>query len=209
MKRVIFYFNLFILCTPTIMYGVGTRVELPSAKQALQMANDVLDAPTQGQVILIEGSHSDSDLRPRIWDLTFFDRRRLNDGTVVRIKDGAVVSVASSVRIIDDTRWRKFGRNFSGYKGTETINLQRLVFDSDQIIASVTGLPKLHGYQITEIFITIRKLSDGDVPPIWRIRVRARPRAAPWKEHWIGYLQFNGETGDLISDELRLGRPIR
>ncbi len=54
--------------------------------------------------------------------------------------------------------------------------------------------------------MVLRKPSDGNVPPSWRLRLRARPSDNPSRERWIGYLQYNAETGELLADELTVGR---
>jgi hypothetical protein len=180
---------------------------LPTAKQAVQAANLKLDPGARNQVVIIEGRNSDTDLRLRQWDMTFFDTNKLGGGAIVRVKDGAVVGKSTSVRMFDDARWNRFGRNFTGYEDSEIINPSRWRIDSDEAIKSALGNSKLTGWQVTQAIVTLRKLSDGDVPPVWRIKLRARPVSNPRRERWVGYLQFNGETGELLRDELRIEEP--
>ncbi len=179
--------------------------DVPAAKQALALANEKVDAEVQDRVIRLIGKMSDSNLRPRLWEITLYDTTRLNDGVQVRVKDGAVASVSSSVRMFDDGRWKNFSRNFSGYWPGEVIDVGRWAVDSDQVVNTARTHPKLAGYELTEVSLVLRKLSDGDVPPHWRIRLRARPADNPTRERWVGYLQYNAETGELLKEELTIG----
>ena len=184
-------------------------IDLPTAKGALALANAKVDTNAQNQVIVIEGNRSDSDLRPRQWDITMFDTNRVNNGLLVRVKDGAVVSQSGSVRMFDDAHWNHFDRNLSGYSTKEIVNLKRWKLDSDQILRVAQTHPKLAGLQVMEVVLTLRKASDGDVPPVWRIKVRARPQNNPRREGWIGYLEYNAENGELLGDELYTGSLLR
>jgi hypothetical protein len=159
--------------------------------------------------MIMEGSVSDSNLQPRQWDVLLYDPKRTNGGTVVRVKDGAVKSVGASVRMFDDARWKHFGRNFSGYNTGEIISMSRWGIDSDKLISSVVALPKLADVQVTEVRLTLRKLSDGDVPPVWTIKLRARPKHNPSRERWIGSLQVNAESGEVIADNLNVDVLLR
>jgi hypothetical protein len=179
-------------------------VTVPTAKQALEVANLQIATNAQNQVIMMEGTRSDSSLSPRQWDITFFDTNRVNDGLMVRVKDGAVVNKSGSLRMFDDPRWSRFGRNFAGYYPDEVIKLKRWKLDSDQIVRTAQAHPKLTSLQVTDVVLLLRKSSDGDVPPVWRIKVRARPPQKPSRESWVGYLEYNAETGELLVDELRV-----
>ena len=176
----------------------------PTAKAAVGLANAKLDPIVQDQVLMMEGFDSDSNLRPRIWDITYYDAKRIQGGTMVRVKDGAVVSITGSFRLFDDARWSRFGRNFSGYDLAEIISVGRWMLDSDQVLATALSQTKLAGLQVTKVVMTLRKPSDGDVAPAWLIEFRARPVNNPRRERWIGYLQYDAETGKLLRDELRV-----
>lgn len=197
-----------ILCGAVLLGVVtawaDTKLVLPSAKQAVEMVNTQINATTRNQIVVIEGSDSNTDLRPRRWDITFYDAGELNSGLLARVKDGALVSKSTSVRMFDDARWNRFTRNFSGYHDTEVINPARWLYDSDAIIKSALAHPKLAGLQVTALRLTLRKLSDGDVPPVWRVMLRARSPMNPRRDRWIGHLQFNAENGQLLADELRV-----
>ena len=193
------------LTIATISWGVafrGEAAELPSAKQALALANEQVDADVKDQVVVMVGVNSDSDLRPRVWEIVLYDPNRINDGVKLTVKDGAVTAISSSLRMFDDGRWKSFSRNFSGYWPEEIINVGRWAKDSDAIIEAVKSHASLAEYAVTELQFNLRKLSDGDVPPAWRVRVRARPKDNAFREHWVGYLQFNADTGELLRDEL-------
>jgi hypothetical protein len=178
-------------------------IDLPTAKQAVALANAKVNLNTRDLVISIDGTDSDSDLRPRQWDITFYDDKRMQGGTLVRVKDGAAVSKSASVRLFDDARWSRFGRNFTGYDASEIINVGRWSLDSDKTLSSALAQPELEGLQVTSIKLLLRKPSDGDVAPVWWIHLRARSIKNPKYECWIGYLQFDAETGKLLADELR------
>ncbi len=180
----------------------AAAVEQVTAKQALNLANQQVPDYAQNQVLSIEGYNTDSALRPRVWDITLYDHKRFNGGLVVRVKDGAVVSKTGAVRLFDDARWTRFGRNFSGYDPAEIVRLARWALDSDQVVAKVVALPRLSDYEVTALTFVLRKPSDGNVPPVWRIKVRARLKTKASSEGWVGYLQYNAESGELIKDEL-------
>jgi hypothetical protein len=189
--------------------AVGEGITVPTAKNVLGIANNPVDDDVKDQVMIMEGSISDSNLQPRQWDVVMYDPKRTNGGTIVRVKDGAVKSVGASVRMIDDGRWKHFGRNFSGYNTGEIISMSRWGIDSDKLISSVVALPKLAEVQVTEVRLTLRKLSDGDVPPVWTINLRARPKHNPSRERWIGSLQVNAESGEVIADNLNVDVLLR
>jgi hypothetical protein len=182
-------------------------VEVLTAKQALARAQAVVGPAVAPQLIAVAGMDSDPQLRLRVWDFTFHDPQRAQRGVVVRVKDAALIGTrGANLRLFEDARWRHFGRNFSGFEPTEVLNLNHWVFDSDRIVASVVSHPKLTGLEVTGVRLWLRKPSDGDVPPQWRVEVRARPRSDPRLERWSGFLQFSAETGQLLVDELRLGK---
>jgi hypothetical protein len=189
--------------------GKAWAVNLPTAKEAKELANSRFVSGNQNQVIRVVGSYSDSDLKPRRWDITFFDGRRGHNASVVRIKDGVVISSTGSIRLFDDARWSHFGRNFTGYDADEVINQQRWKLDSPEALNRVLSLPALANVQVTDVVMTLRKLSDGDVPPVWHITLRARSRAEPRRQAWIGYVDLNAETGDVLANEARVGKLVR
>ncbi len=179
-------------------------IKVSTAKQALALANGSVDDQVRDQLLVMEGTRSDTSLQPRQWDITLFDTGRANGGTMVRVRDGAVMSVGASIRMFDDARWKKFGRNFTGYEESEVINMGRWGVDSDRLIAIIRDLPKMSNVQITEVRMTLRKLSDGDVPPIWTAQLRARPKHNPSRERWIGRLQVDAETGVVLVDNVNV-----
>jgi len=182
-------------------------VEVLTAKQALARAQAVVGPAIAPQLISVEGMDSDPQLRMRVWDFTFYEPQRGQRGVVVRVKDAALIGTrGANLRLFEDARWRHFGRNFSGFEPTEVLNLNHWVLDSDRIVANVLSHSRLTGLEVTAVRLWLRKPSDGDVPPQWRVEVRARPRSDPRQEKWIGFLQFSAETGQLLVDELRVER---
>jgi len=178
--------------------------EAPSARKALDLANQRVTDGARGNVLWMEGTISDLNLRPRQWEITFYDPERLNAGTMVRVKDGQVVRVGGAVRLFDDARWKRFGRNFSGYNLEEIINLNRLRFDSDAIVAKVITHNRLADYQVVGVQLILRKPSDGDVAPTWRVRVLARPKTEGARDRWVGNLTYHAESGELLRDDLAI-----
>ena len=49
---------------------------------------------------------------------------------------------------------------------------------------------------------TVLHLHPRHAAWVWRVRVHARPKDDPTRERWVGYLQFNADTGELLRDEL-------
>jgi hypothetical protein len=186
--------------------GAAFAGGIPAAKACVKIAQHQVEPAARANLVLIEGRDSDSNLQPRRWDITFYDPHRLNGGVVVRVKDAAVTSVSTSIRMLDDGSWSRFERNFTGYKAEEVIPSARWKLDSDQAIAKVVGLSRLANIQVTETRVSLRKLSDGDVPPVWRVSVRGRHRNNPSNERWLGSVQINAETGETLADDLRLDR---
>ena len=180
--------------------------DVPTAKKALELANAKFQSGSQNQVIRMEGAETDSDLRPRQWDVTFYDSNRANNGTVIRVKDGVVISIGGAMRIVDDARWSRFFRNFSGYDAAEVFNLARWKLDSTDALAKVAALPGMNNVQITDAKMVLKKLSDGDVPPIWQVRVKARSRSKPSLEAWVGGAELSAETGEILKNEIHLAR---
>lgn len=173
-----------------------------TARQAMNLANQRVTDAAQNNLIWMEGTHSDANLRPRIWEVTFYDPARLNAGTMVRIQDNQVIKVGGAVRLFDDARWTRFGRNFTGYHVDEIINLKRWKLDSDAVAAKALAHPRLSGYEVVGMRLLLRKPSDGDVAPNWRVTIRARPRNHDREAKWIGSLTYNAETGELLRDDL-------
>ncbi len=179
-----------------------TRAEPLSARRALELANQRVTDGAQNNLLWMEGTMSDSSLRPRHWEVTFYDPERLNAGTMVRIQDSAVVKIGGAVRLFDDARWKRFGRNFSGYSLDELVDLNRWRHDSDAITARVVAHPRLADYTVTGVRMLLRKPSDGDVAPIWRVRVLARPKGEGARDRWVGQLTYNADSGELLRDDL-------
>lgn len=180
---------------------------LPSAKRAIELANTQITTGADNKVIRLEGKDADSDLKPRQWDVTVYDPTRANKASSIRIKDGVVVSIAPAVRMFDDARWGHFGRNFTGYDIGEVISMNRLKLDSADAVAKVAALPGLKDVvQLTAVEMTLKKLSDGDVPPVWRIKIKGRLKSAPARELWIGQVQLSAETGEVLKNETNVDR---
>ena len=181
-------------------------VSQPTAKKAGEMANAQVNKGGDNRVIRLEGENSDSDLRPRQWDVIVYDPTRTNHGTAVRIKDGVAISLAPSVRMFDDASWGHFGRNFTGYDIGEVINLKRWKLDSTDAVAKVTAMPGVTAVQITAVKLTLSKLSDGDVAPVWQVKIKGRLRADPRRELWIGSVELSAETGEILKNNINIER---
>ncbi len=182
----------------------GVRAEALSARRAFELANQRVTDAAQNNLLWMEGTMSDSSLRPRHWEITFYDPERLNAGTMVRIQDGAVVKIGGAVRLFDDARWKRFGRNFTGYSLEELVDLNRWRLDSDAITARAVAHPRLADYQVTGVRLLLRKPSDGDVAPTWRVRVLARPKGESSRDRWVGQLTYSADSGELLRDELNV-----
>lgn len=174
---------------------------LPTAKKAAEMANARVGGGKQFQVIRLEGSNADSDLRPRQWDVTVYNPANANHAVVIRIKDNAVASETGAVRLFDDARWTSFGRNFTGYDLKEILTQSRWKLDSTDALRKIAGQEFMSQLQLVDVKMELRKLSDGDVPPVWRVSLRARLKAQPGREAWIGSVDLNAETGELLKNE--------
>ena len=175
---------------------------LPTAKKAADLANAEAKTGNVYRVLRVDGENADSDLRLRQWDITVYSGDRANKAMLIRIKDGIVVSTTSAVRLFDDARWSNFGRNFSGYSVAEVIQTGRWKLDSSDVLARVAALPALEKLQLTDAKMSLRKLSDGDVPAIWRVKVKARSKTQPGREGWIGTVDLSAETGEVIKNDL-------
>jgi len=197
MKRSAWILLLWMLPLATVL-----AANVPTAKKAAEIANTEVKTGGQFRVLRIEGEDTDSDLRLRQWDITVYDAHRGNHATTVRIKDGMVISATGAVRVFDDTRWAKFGRNFTGYDPAEIIQLARWKLDSPDILNKVAALPGMENTQLTDAKMILRKLSDGDVPAIWRVKVKARSKSQPGREGWIGVVELSAETGEVIQNDL-------
>ena len=195
---------LFVLVTGTAFAG-----SLPTARQAMEIANKRLAPHEQNQVVRIEGRHSDSDLHIREWSVTFYDDTRVNNAVTVRVKDGQATDADEPLRLFEDARWDHFDRNFTGYARGEIISLQRWKLDSDDALSKVLKDPKLAEIQVTEVRMALRKLSDGDVPPVWRVWLRGRSRTQAKHESSIGHVDVSAESGEVLANELRTGKLTR
>jgi hypothetical protein len=189
--------------------GIGQAGNVPTAKRVADLVNARSPSAPPNQLIRMEGRDADSDGRPRQWDVTVYDPKRGNRGTVLRYRDGVLISEGGAVRLLDDARWSRFGRNFSGYDLGEIIGVKRWKLDSTDAVARVAALPGMATVQLADVRMTLVKLSDGDVPPVWRVQVRARSRVAPAREAWVGPVVMSAETGEILRNELRLERLAR
>ena len=201
MKRSIWMLLVWALPVATIL-----AANVPTAKKVAELANAEIKTGGQFRVLRLEGEETDSDLHPRQWDITVYDAQRGNHATTIRIKDGVAVSMTGAVRVFDDARWTQFGRNFTGYDSSEIISVKRWKLDSPDVLNRVAALPGMDKLQITDAKMALRKLSDGDVPPIWRVKVKARSKLQPGREGWIGVVELSAETGEVIQNSLRSER---
>ncbi len=188
--------------------AVASEVTVPTAREAVGFANAKFPSGAQNQVLRIEGTHSDSDMRPREWSVTVYDTSRVNNAATIRVKDGVLTSVGTPLRLFEDARWSNFDRNFTGYESGEVINTDRWKLDSPAALSKAMADPALANVQVTEVRMTLRKLSNGDVPALWRVYLRARSRANPGRESWVGYVDLSAETGEIVRNELRVGKLI-
>ena len=179
---------------------------LPGAKQAVEIAKRRMSPASQDRVLRIEGRRSDADLRCRQWDIAFFDESRVNNALGIRVEDGQDTSSKVQLRMFEDGTWDHFDRNFTGFSAKEVISLSRWKIDSDDAVARVLKLPRLNEVHVTEVRLILAKLSDGDVPPVWRVHLRARSRTNPGHETSIGYVDLSAETGEVLRNETRVGK---
>lgn len=201
MKRSVWLLLVWALPVVTIL-----AANVPTAKKIAELANAEIKTGGQFRVLRLEGEETDSDLHPRQWDITVYDAQRGNHATTIRFKDGMAVSMTGAVRVFDDARWTQFGRNFTGYDPSEIISVTRWKLDSPDVLNRVAALPGMEKLQITDAKMALRKLSDGDVPPIWRVKVKARSKLQPGREGWIGVVELSAETGEVIQNSLRSER---
>ena len=197
MKRSVWMLLIWALPTAAILAASVT-----TAKKVANLADDEVKTGGQFRVIRLEGEDADSDLAPRQWDVTVYDMRRGNHATTVRFKDGVAVSQAGAVRVFDDARWSQFGRNFTGYDPAEILQFARWKLDSSEVIDRVAVLPGMEKVKITDVKMSLRKLSDGDVPAVWQVKVKARSKLKPGREGWIGVAELSAETGEIIQNTL-------
>ena len=176
---------------------------VPTAKKIADLADAEIKTGGQFRIIRIEGEDADSDLSPRQWDVTVYDPVRGNHATTIRFKDSMAVSMTGAVRVFDDARWTQFGRNFTGYDPSEIIQLVRWKLDSPDVLARIAMLPGMDKVQITDVKMILRKLSDGEVPPVWSVNVKVRSKLKPGREGWIGVVELSAETGEVIQNTLR------
>ena len=190
-----------------LLWALPTAVILaanvPTAKKIADIADTEAKTGGQFRVIRLEGEDADSDLSPRQWDVTVYDIVRGNHATTIRFKDGLAVSTTGAVRVFDDAHWTQFGRNFTGYDPAEIIQLARWKLDSTDVLARIATLPGMDKVQITDVKMALRKLSDGDVPPVWHVKVKVRSKLKPGREGWIGVVELSAETGEVIQTTLR------
>lgn len=190
----------------TLSLSVAQAGNVPAAKKALEIATVKFAAGSTNQAIRLEGSFSDSDLQPRQWDVTFYDAKRSNKGAVVRVKDGAAISIGSAVRIVDSARSDELLRNVTGYDPKEVINLKRWKFDSTEVLTKIGAQAGMDKVQITDVKMELQKLSDGDVAPVWSVRVKARLRSQPSHEGWIGSVVLSAETGEILKNDTNIDK---
>jgi len=186
----------------TLSLSIAHAGNVPAAKKALELATEKFGV--SNQVIRMEGTFSDSDFQPRQWDVTFYDAKRKNKGAVVRVKDGAVISIGGAVRIVDNARSDELLRNVTGYDSKEILNLSRLKLDSPEVLKKVGAQAGMDKVQITDVKMELHKLSDGDVAAVWSVRVKARLRAQPSHEGWIGSVGMSAESGEILKNDLNV-----
>jgi hypothetical protein len=191
-----------IILSATLAYAGN----LPTARQAVDIAKRRMSPASQDKVLRIEGRRSDADLRVREWVITFYDETRVNNALAVRVEDGQDTATKVQLRMFEDGTFDHFDRNFTGFSNKEVINLSRWKIDSDEAVARALKQPRLSEVQITEVRLILSKLSDGEVPPVWRVHLRARSKSNPGRDTSIGYIDLSAETGEVLRNETRLGK---
>jgi hypothetical protein len=181
-------------------------VSIPTARQAVDIAKSRVPPSSQDLVLRIEGVRSDAELRPREWRVTFYDDSRVNNALTVKVEDGRDTKVETVLRMFEDGTWRHFDRNFTGFSRNEAINLSRWKIDSDEAVSRALKQRRISEVQVTEVRLWLRKLSDGDVPPVWRVHLRARSKTHPSREASIGYIDLSAESGEVLRNETRVGK---
>ncbi len=187
----------------SLAHGAGSA---PTARQAVDIAKKRMPPSSQDLVLRIEGVRSDAELRPREWRVTFYDDSRVNNALTVKVEDGRDTKVETVLRMFEDGTWRHFDRNFTGFSRNEAINLSRWKIDSDEAVSKALKQPRISEVQVTEARLVLRKLSDGDVPPVWRVYLRARSKTNPGRQAAIGYIDLSAESGEVLRNETRVGK---
>jgi hypothetical protein len=186
--------------------GLAHAGSMPTAKQAVDVAKKRMAPASQDLVLRVEGVRSDAEQRPREWRVTFYDDSRVNNALTVKVEDGQDTKAETVLRMFEDGTWRHFDRNFTGFSRNEAINLSRWKIDSDEAVSKALKQPRISEVQITEVRLVLRKLSDGDVPPVWRVHLRARSKSNPSRETAIGYIDLSAESGEVLRNETRVGK---
>ena len=190
----------------TMFSSVALSADLPTARQAVSIAKKRMSPVSQDQVLRIEGRRSDPELRIRQWDITFYDDTRVNNAIAVRVDDGQDTETQVRLRMFENASWDHFDRNFTGFSRKEVIDPARWKIDSDDAMSKVLKQPGLSEVQVTEVRMTLCKLSDGEVPPVWRVYLRARSKTNPSREAAIGYVELSAESGEVLRNETRVDK---
>lgn len=193
-----------LICTLILAATFAHAGSVPTARQAVEIAKRRMSPASQDQVLRVEGRRSGADLRIREWQVTFYDDSRVNNALTVKVEDGQDTDAETVLRMFEDGTWSHFDRNFTGFSNREVINLSRWRIDSDDAVARALRLPALSEVQVTEVRLTLRKLSDGDVPPVWRVNLRARSKTNPSRSAGIGFIDLSAESGEVLRNETRV-----
>ena len=160
-----------------------------TAKQALNLASQVIPHYAKNNLIAIHGERSDISTLPTTWYVWFYVPGAMQNGTRVKIAGGVVQEAREGLTEL------KRGRVLA-YAQEEVILPQKFNIDSLDALARLQALPPLRGAQITATSFDLRKPATR-FSPLWVIRLWGRYNATS-KPHFLGTGEVSAETGEVI-----------
>ena len=164
----------------------------PTAFKLIKEGNRFIGEQSKDKVVQVRAEKSIGSTIPNIWYVVYYDPTAALKAVEVKFAAGKMVSVERPLRLLESA----FGKS-------EPMDRARLKIDSDEAIKIALKEPLLVNVKVVA---TAPMLDNGDMGPVWRIRLWALKQYDTQAEANIGEVTLSPETGLVLKADLHLER---
>jgi hypothetical protein len=164
----------------------------PTALDLAKEGNRYVGEQSKDKIVQIRSDKTVGSLEPKVWYVVYRDETATLKTVEVKFVAGKMADVKRPLRLIEATMQKQ-----------EPLDRKKLKVDSDKAIKLATKESILENLKVTAVQA---KLEEGEVGPVWRVKIWAGKVKAPNKEVDIGEIVLLAEDGKVIKNDIVLKR---
>jgi len=163
-----------------------------TAFELVAAGNQYVSEASKNHVVQIRSDKSVGSLVPEFWYVVYYDPSATLKAVEVKFGGGKEMEVKRPMRLLEPMRGNQ-----------RVLDSDKLKVDSDRALSIALAEPLLKNINLKA---TQFWLEHGDLGPRWRIRLWASKINNPSKLEDIGEIFVAADSGQVIKDDLHLGR---